>query len=58
MRAEKGDTIGTTDGRYGVVVDIHSDGRMIVAEAPDPEDDCPDVVDVFYITQAEVASIV
>lgn len=51
MRAVKGDTIGTTDGRYGVV-ECDEGGTLLVKGFLE------DGSEVFEVTQAQVASIV
>lgn len=57
MRAVVGDVIGTTDGRYGEVIDVDGkDITFIIAVGPD--EPCPVEATHGYITQAEVASIV
>lgn len=57
MRVIVGDVIGTTDGRYGEVVEV-GNSLVTVRSAVAPDEPCPENVSYFVVGKNEVASIV
>lgn len=58
MRVREGDTIGTKDGRYGVVTFVVTQDSFLVKEALAPEAECGTETEEFWTGVENVASIV